>query len=121
MVRGKCHTPQEIEVHYILPALRSALTKELKAQGRSQKEIAQLLNVTEPAVSHYVNEKRATKVAFNDAIKELVARIAGVVETPHDVMAKTQEMLKVVRQEGIVCGVCRPITGAPHDCQICFQ
>ena len=120
MVRGKLHTPQEVEVHYILPALRSALTKELKAQGKSQKEIAQLLNVTEPAVSQYGSAKRAKHVEVSPSVKAEVAKVAMGVQNKDDVMCKTQALLKVVRTEGITCSMCKSVAGAPPNCTICL-
>ncbi|MFH1405899.1 MAG: hypothetical protein ABIG52_01635 [Nanoarchaeota archaeon] len=53
--------PQEIEVWYILPAIRKELVLALKEKGHTQKEIASFLNVTEPAISQYTKEKRAKK------------------------------------------------------------
>ncbi|MFQ5621197.1 MAG: transcriptional regulator [Candidatus Nanoarchaeia archaeon] len=120
MVPKKMHSPQEVEVHFILPALRRAMTKAFKARGKSQKEIAQLLNVTEPAVSQYVSAKRAKHVEFNRKVKKAVSEMAEEAVDRYDVMGKTQSLLKVVRDEGITCTVCRSVTGAPANCNICF-
>ncbi len=48
-------------VNEILPALRSIVAQELQAKGYSQNEIATLLEVTQPAVSQYLNEERGTQ------------------------------------------------------------
>ena len=61
--------PQEVEVFYIIPAIRSYIARFMKKQGRSQKEIARLLGVRESTVSQYMTEKRAT-LHFNEEIKE---------------------------------------------------
>ena len=54
--------PQEIEVLYILPAIRRELTIEMKKIGLEQKKIAEYLCVTEAAVSQYLNSKRASQL-----------------------------------------------------------
>lgn len=117
----RLHTPQEIEVHYILPALRRSLSRALKAQGKSQKEIALLLNVTESAVSQYLNDKRATSVELGEGIEAAIQNTLADTSSREEIMAHTQALLRTVRKEGITCTVCKPITGAPQGCQICFR
>lgn len=51
----------------VLPALRSIVAQELQSRGYSQTEIAQLLDVTQPAVSQYLNEERGSAL---EAIRE---------------------------------------------------
>ena len=52
-------TVQELEVWYILPAIRKAFAIEMIRQGIPQKRIAVLLGVTSAAISQYKNDKRA--------------------------------------------------------------
>ncbi len=121
MVVGKLHTPQEVEVHYILPALRKALTTELKSKGLSQKEIAQLLQVTEPAISQYASGKRASGVVFNERVTDAINAVAQQVNTDDELRAHTQALLKVIKDERVTCGVCKTVTSAPSDCNVCFK
>ena len=65
-------TPQEIEVWYILPAIRKELALAMKLNGIKQVEIAKLLGVTKSAVTQYVNNKRANYVSFNSKIKNQI-------------------------------------------------
>ena len=51
--------PQEIEVWYIIPALRREFASILKEKGFPQKQIAEKLKLTESAVSQYLKLKRA--------------------------------------------------------------
>ena len=51
--------PQEIEVWYVLPAIRKELVVTLKEKNLTQKKIAEFLNITEAAVSQYIKQKRA--------------------------------------------------------------
>ena len=57
----KIQSPQSIELHYVLPAVRREIALKLKEKGLGQKEIAKRLSVTEAAVSQYINDKRACR------------------------------------------------------------
>lgn len=60
------YMPQEIEVWYLLPALRKEIAKELvENHGLRQKEVAAMLDITEAAVSQYLKHKRGKGVAFS--------------------------------------------------------
>ncbi|MEN9626176.1 MAG: hypothetical protein RL557_504 [archaeon] len=72
--------PQEIEVWYLIPALRKELAKIfIKDFNLSQKQVADLLELTESAVSQYLAEKRANEFKFNkqehEEIKKTAAKI----------------------------------------------
>ena len=63
----KGYLPQEIEVWYVLPALRREYAKVLiKEHKLSQKGVAEILQVTESAISQYLTGKRASKVKFSE-------------------------------------------------------
>ena len=69
---SKLVSPSEIEVFYLIPTIWIELTKHLKLEGLDQKEIAKKLHITEPAVSQYVNSKRASQIVFDkNIIKEI--------------------------------------------------
>jgi len=54
----------EIISQDFLPALRSALAKELSTGGMSQKSVADLLGISQPAVSQYLRDLRGAKNNF---------------------------------------------------------
>ena len=60
--------PQEIEVWYILPAVRLEIAKGLKKKGLSQQDIAKKMQVTPAAISNYFKSKRACGMKFNDKV-----------------------------------------------------
>ncbi len=69
--------PQEIEVRYLIPALRKELTKILMTDfDYSQKEVALVLGLTESAVSQYLAAKRATELKFTSIEKEEIKKTA---------------------------------------------
>lgn len=65
--------PQEIEVWYLIPALRKELAKILIREFHcSQKEVSDILGITESAVSQYIKAKRATELKFNkDELRDI--------------------------------------------------
>src|SRR3989338_2191437 len=61
--------PQEIEVRYILPAIRRELARIfIQDHKLSQKEAANVLGLTEAAISQYRHSKRAKEVVFSDNV-----------------------------------------------------
>ena len=118
----KVLSPQEVEVFYILPAIRSELTKELKAMGLSQKKIAEILNVTEPAVSQYVNQKRASAVELTPKLKEEIKKSAKRLSEKANIMQELQKLLKLTLHERVTCKKCQDVV--PHikkGCTVCFN
>lgn len=112
--------PQQIELHYMIPSIRKELAIAMKESGLSQKAIAEKLMVTDPAVSQYFSEKRATTVEFNDKVKNKIKEAAKNINS-NNFQAEMQNLLKMTLQENATCGVCRDITKASHTCKVCFE
>ena len=52
----------EVVAQDFLPAVRSLLAEQLSEDyGLYQEEIAETMNITQPAVSQYLNKKRASR------------------------------------------------------------
>ena len=66
--------PQEVEVFYLLPAIRRDIAISFKEAGMDQKQIAKVLGVSEPSVSHYFNSKRATEVEFTELVQKEIKK-----------------------------------------------
>ena len=84
--------PQEIEVFYVLPAIRRELAYCLKAQGKSQKDIAVILGVTGAAVSQYMSSKRASAMQFNEKLKTAFAESARELNGELSMVRETQKI-----------------------------
>src|SRR5258706_16204463 len=98
--------PQEIEVWYILPAIRAELAKAMKALSLDQKKIAGLLNITEAAVSQYVSGKRAADVKFDSSYKEKIKEAAKrIVEKKSHFVKETQHILSGMWKDKTICTV----------------
>ncbi len=112
--------PQEVEVFYILPAIRRELSIALKERGRSQKEIALLLGVTEAAVSNYLNDRRA-KAGFPDELAGDVRNAAALINDRQSMVAQTQALLAKAKEGGLLCRLHAQLADMPRDCDICFR
>tara|TARA_Y100000310_G_scaffold328062_1_gene395494 strand:+ start:33539 stop:33886 length:348 start_codon:yes stop_codon:yes gene_type:complete len=69
--------PQEIEVWYLIPALRKEIAKALiKDFQKSQKDVSVILGISEGAVSQYLNSKRGSELKFSKEELEEIRRVA---------------------------------------------
>ena len=113
--------PQEVEVFYILPAIRSGMAAAMKKQGMSQKEIARLLCVQESTISQYLSSKRAADVKFNERINKEIAAAVKRIKTKSNLVRETQNILAMVRSEKILCKVHESVADLPAGCDACFS
>ena len=74
--------PCEQALWYVLPKIRADLAKELIKNGVSQKDTAELLGLTQSAVSQYVHKKRAGKIRTTKEYKERIKLMAEEIKTP---------------------------------------
>lgn len=116
--------PQELEVWYILPAIRKELAKFLiKDFNLKQKEAASLLGLTEAAVSQYVKEKRASGIAFDKNIANEIKKSAGIIfKNKSKVMSEIMKICNLSNVKKMLC-----ILHKKHDknigerCKICLH
>ncbi len=126
--------PQEVEVWYVLPAVRRELAKAMKTKvvdrigedGRlrkhkiTQKEIAKMLGVTEPAITQYLLKKgkrsRGDQVQLPDRVLPRIEASADEIISVFESSASeeqvyesmTREINRIIRHlrdEGIMCDI----------------
>jgi predicted transcriptional regulator len=126
--------PQEVEVWYVLPALRREIAKVMKTRvvdrvggdGKTrkhkitQKEIASMLGVTEPAITQYLLKKgkrsRGDQVEIPDLVKPQIEKSAdriievyerGVPEEKvyEEMTREINRLIQFLRDEGIMCDI----------------
>ncbi len=115
--------PQELEVYYILPALRKEFAKAMKTEGKSQKDIAGLFGVTEASVSHYINDKRGSDVDFTPELKKTIKDAALRITDTVTFIKEIQQLANKVWKERFICTVCHDQNGTaiPRGCAVCFE
>ena len=113
-------TPQEVEVWFVLPALRRLFVLSLKKQGLKQKKIALILGITEPAISQYLRNKRGDNIKFSeDIIKDVDDSCSRIVNNS-SFRTEFQNILKKIRETRYICSVCHDHTDSKENCKICY-
>ncbi len=128
--------PQEIELWYVIPLIRKLLVLEFKAQNIKQKDIAALLNLTEPAVSQYLKEKRAKSCNIKipadvqAAIKESAQKIKkakgnGVESNAADneklIIYEINSLSNLFKQKRLICKIHMHKDQNLKDCNVCYE
>ena len=118
--------PQEIEVRYILPAIRRELASIfINDHKMSQKEAAKILGLTEAAISQYRHSKRAKEVIFSsEIVNELRAsakKILGDRNTKQRLIAETYRISNLAKVRHILCDIHRSQSKDLEKCNICFE
>ena len=108
--------PQEIEVFYILPAIRRQLVLFMKNRGLKQNEIARLLEINSAAVSQYVSAKRGHQIEFQGKVLDEIKISAGRITNQSTLLMETQRLLKLIRESKALCEVHRKFSAVPAQC-----
>ena len=117
----------EVIVTIILPAIRSIITKELLSKYHlTQKETADLLGLTQPAISQYYGESRGFKVKLLEKqpkimkmIDDLTKDIASERIEPKEIQAKFCAICKTVRESKTICHLHEGIYPSIAPCSEC--
>ncbi len=97
--------PQEIEVWYVLPAIRKQIALSLIKKGMTQKEVATIMGVTEASISHYKKDKRArTNILETPKLKEQISEaVKRIMEDKSVLTAEILQLNRMVKDSGILC------------------
>ena len=101
--------PQEIEVWYIIPAIRKELAKQLTRKFElSYEKAGIILGISKAAISQYLSNKRANKVKLSPEIKKEVAKSAKIIAgNPRSALLEMQRILKIMKDKKCSCDVCK--------------
>jgi uncharacterized protein len=112
--------PQEIVTWYLLPAVRKQLAQDMIRGGKSQREVARALGITDAAVSQYVSGKRASDLALEPSVRKMVKRSAEMIASGADAMGEINGICKFCMEKYVLCRM-HKAHGAPRKCDICFR
>ena len=111
--------PCEIIVWYILPSIRSELTKELVKLGISRKDVSERLEITQAAVSQYLSDKRGHDVVFEKETKKAIKKLADDIvkdkDNAKDLSIRICEICKFAKGEKSICEICDMVKGGKTD------
>ena len=101
----KLEHPQEVEVWYVIPGIKKELTLSMiKDYGMKQKQVANILGITESAVSQYINSKRANDIVFNEHFKQMIKQSAKeIVDRKSSMVREIQMICYNYRQTRDIC------------------
>jgi predicted transcriptional regulator len=119
--------PQEIELWYVIPAIRKALVLELKRHSIRQKDIAAMLGLTGSAVSQYIKAKRASFCCeafehppLDSEIKASVKRLLADRDSA-TASKEINRICKIIREKKIICDIHRKHNPKACDCKTCYE
>jgi len=113
--------PQEIEVWYIIPAIRKELAKLfVKTHQLSYEKAGAILGISKAAISQYISNKRATKFKLPEAIKKEVAKSAKkLIKQPNQAPMEIEKILKIIRSKRCSCDLCKKYN--PEIIKLCHK
>jgi predicted transcriptional regulator len=118
--------PCEVAVRSLVPALRSAIARELtQTYGLKQKDVAKLLGVTQTAVSKYTRHVRGTVLKIEEVeeiqptIKEIVMSLANGSMSKYEFVTRFCVACEIIRKKGLMCELCK-LSDPAVDIQQCF-
>ncbi len=118
--------PCEVAVRSLVPAIRSAIARELtQSYGMKQKDVARLLGVTQTAVSKYTRHVRGTVLKIEDVeevqprIREIVVSLANGRISKYELVANFCITCEIIRRKGLMCDLCK-LSDPSITVQQCF-
>ena len=116
--------PCEVVVWYVIPAIRSDLAKELLNLDMKQKQVSELLDISQPSISHYISDKRGHEFKFepeiHDMIRDFAQDLADGKAGQRDIIAKMCEICKKIKAEEVICQLHHEKDKIPVDCRACM-
>lgn len=120
----KAVMPQEIEVWYLIPALRRELAKIfIKDYSFTQKKSAEILGITNAAISQYLSSKRGEKINFKEKeVKEIKKSAEKIIKKNGNLIKELYDLCVLLRKSKIICDMHRgQDQNISEDCDICFK
>tara|TARA_Y100000310_G_C20149123_1_gene563856 strand:+ start:131 stop:571 length:441 start_codon:yes stop_codon:yes gene_type:complete len=108
--------PQEIEVFYIIPALKRQIAMNMKLNGFKQNKIAELLHIENATVSQYLHQKRGNKIEFNEEILKDIAKSSKEIKDGISLLREMQRLLRRIKETREICRIHKELSDIPEDC-----
>ena len=101
--------PQEIEVWYIIPAIRKEYAKIFVNKHHLTLERAgNILGISKSAISQYFSNKRGNEFKIPDKIKkEIEKSAANVIKNEDLILFEMTKILALIKREKSSCNICK--------------
>lgn len=112
--------PQEIEVWYIIPAIRKEMAICLsKKHNLSYDAISLIMGLTKAAISQYIAGKRVEKTRLHpEAKKEVIFSCKLIANKKSTVIKEIRRVLSLIKKKKLHCELCgEKIEGKLHNCK----
>ncbi len=112
--------PQELEVWYIIPAIRKSLSKCLiKEFEISYEKVGNILGISKAAVSQYMKNKRATKIKLHDKVdKQIMSSCKNIMNKKSPSVDEIQRIIQFIKDKQLPSEVCGKLReGVLDDCK----
>jgi len=112
--------PQEIEVWYVIPAIRRNISLCLiKDYKISYEKIGKLLGISKAAISQYARNKRASKIKLHEkATGQIMVSCKRLANGESDAVTEIKKILSYIRDKKLPCEVCGKMDeGILKDCK----
>lgn len=112
--------PQEIEVWYIIPAIRREMAICLSNDYKiSYDKIGCILGISKAAISQYIGRKRAARIKLHPkAMSRICTSCKRISLGKSNAVKEISEILDFIRRNKLHCEVCgKLIDGKLHDCK----
>lgn len=122
--------PCEVAVKSLVPSLRSAIAKELTQEyGLKQNEVANLLGITQTAVSKYIRHIRGTVIKIEDVeevqpiISEIVVLLANGHMPRDELVGRFCRICEIIRRKRLMCELCKRADPSMNvqECFVCLR
>lgn len=113
--------PQELEIWYLIPAIRKSLAKDLIKEGLSQREAAKKLGVTEAAISQYLKGKRAENIRFGEKIELEIKNSAEKILKGGSSVREIQLICRECRKSMVLCRIHKKHGHVSAECNVCLR
>jgi len=113
--------PQELEVWYLLPAIRKEFAMEMVKEGLSQKVTAEKLGVTEAAVSQYMKGKRGSDIEINRTIRKEIKKCVKKILNGECVIKEIQYICNQCKKKMILCKIHKKYGRVSNGCKVCLE
>lgn len=116
--------PQEIEIWYLIPALRKEFAKIfIKDYKLTQKQTAEILGITEAAISQYLNLKRGNEIKFTKKeLNKIRASADEIMKNPEMLIKNLYNLCIYLRESKVICQIHKDHDkSVPENCDVCFQ